>query len=226
MKHIGKKIFVTGIDTGVGKTVVSAVLVRALSASYWKPVQCGDAGATDAITVGKLAGISKDRLLPERFLLSPPVSPHKAAELEGVVVRLEDFSLPEYKGDLIVEGAGGVLAPLNQSDSVVDIAARLGLSVILVSRHYLGSLNHTLLSAESLRSRGLALNGLVFSGAPNEEYERFLSRKTGLPVLFRVPDMGSDISCEHIRQLAEQVRLPETENAGHAGVGYGNKPFG
>ncbi|MCB9229636.1 MAG: dethiobiotin synthase [Deltaproteobacteria bacterium] len=208
MNHTGKKIFVTGIDTGVGKTVVSAVLVRALKAAYWKPVQCGLEEGTDTERIRELSGESAGQIFPERFLLREAVSPHRAAEAEHCRIHLTDFSLPPAEGHLIVEGAGGVMAPLNETDVVVDIAARLGLSVVLVCRHYLGSLNHTLMSAECLRSRGLALNGLVFSGNEDDAYERFLSEKTGLPLLFRVPDLGASINERDIGMLAAGIRFP------------------
>ena len=186
MSITGKKIFVTGIDTGIGKTIVSAIVTKALRADYWKPVQCGDLESSDSMTVKSLINDSALSIHPEQFRLKEPASPHRAAKMEGQTIRIHDFKPPETSNHLVVEGAGGALVPLNDRDYIVDLAASFAWSVVVVCRHYLGSLNHTLLTVEALRNRGLALNGLVFNGPEDSDYESFLSQKSGLPVLLRV----------------------------------------
>ena len=186
MNGIGKKIFITGTDTGVGKTIVSSIVTRALGADYWKPVQCGDLEASDSGTVRRLVGDQAGVIHPEAFRLKTPASPHRAAALENVSLRLEDFRLPETGNTLVVEGAGGVLVPLNDEERIIDLAAVFGLATIVVCRHYLGSLNHTFLTIEAIRSRGISICGLVFSGEQDEDYEDFISARTGLPVLLKV----------------------------------------
>lgn len=160
------RYFVTGTDTDVGKTAVSAWLVLHLGASYWKPVQSGLEGETDAAAVRRLAGIAAERILPSAYELPEPLSPHEAARRAGVRIALERITLPRVSGPLIVEGAGGLLVPLNETDLVIDLIGRLRLPVILVARTLLGTINHTLLSLEALRARGLPIAGVVLNGPP------------------------------------------------------------
>ncbi|NJB86290.1 dethiobiotin synthetase [Lewinella marina] len=182
--------FVSGIGTEVGKTVASAYLQLALGADYWKPVQAGDLDFGDRDRVRQWTGLPADRYHPERYRLRTPASPHYAAHLDGLSIELDDFRLPEPTGrPLLVEGAGGLLVPLNETDCMIDLAARLGLPVILVSRHYLGSINHTLLSLEVLKGRGMELAGIVFSGGENPESERIITQLSGAPVLARLPEL-------------------------------------
>ena len=186
MNGIGKRIFVTGTDTGVGKTLVSAIVTRALGADYWKPVQCGDLDSSDSDTVRRLADDDRLVIHPEAFRLKTPASPHRAASVEGVSIRLDNFRLPVTDNTLVVEGAGGVLVPLNEEERIIDLAAGFGLAAVVVCRHYLGSLNHTFLTVEAIRSRGIALAGLVFSSESDGDYEDFISAQTGLPVLLKI----------------------------------------
>ena len=160
-------VFVTGTDTGVGKTVVSACLTRAWDADYWKPVQTGladDAG--DTATVARLAGLTPDRLHPPRHALAAPLSPDAAAAREGLAIGLDDFALPSSARPIVVEGAGGPLVPLNDQDLTIDLMARLGLPVVLVAANRLGAIGHTLLALEALRARGLEVFGVVLTGTP------------------------------------------------------------
>ena len=148
-------LFVTGTGTDVGKTVVAACLVRALDADYWKPIQSGLAAADDAAEIDRLTGLPPARNHPFVYALQAPLSPHEAARREGVVIDLDRFHLPRTERPLVVEGAGGLLVPLNRDCLMIDLIARLGLPVVLVGLSGLGTINHTLLSLEALRRRGL-----------------------------------------------------------------------
>ncbi|MCP9237891.1 dethiobiotin synthase [Lewinella sp. JB7] len=204
---MGQAYFITGIGTEVGKTVASAFLQLTLDADYWKPVQAGDLDFGDTDRVKFWTGLPDDRFHPERYRLRTPASPHYAARLDGVEIRLGDFVLPD-SGDrpLLVEGAGGLMVPLNENDCMIDLAVRLGLSVILVSRHYLGSINHTLLSIEVLRTRGCRIAGIVFSGGDNPESARIIEKMGGVPVLATLPEMPV-VDAKTLQTLAAAARL-------------------
>ncbi len=189
---------VSGIGTDVGKTVVSAVLSVAWGADYWKPVQTGarslsgedDSGDSDRITVHQLTEGSV-RCHREVYAFPRPVSPDAAAASAGVTISMAMIAAacPETDGPLIIEGAGGLLVPLSSDAVIADLAPLLGASIVLVSRHYLGSINHTLLSVSYLRSRGLSVAGIVFVGDEHPETERSIQCFTDVPVLGRVPWM-------------------------------------
>jgi len=181
-----ERLFVTGIGTDVGKTLVAAILTEALGADYWKPVQAGLTPTTDSATVQQLVTNPATRFHPEAYRLQLPASPHMAAAAESILIRPEDFTLPQTANHLIVEGAGGLLVPLAPGFLIVDLLAQLGLATVVVSRNYLGSINHTLLTLEALRQRGLPVRGLVFNGEPNPSTEDFITQHTGVPVLPRV----------------------------------------
>lgn len=156
--------FVSGIGTEVGKTVISSILVKSWQADYWKPVQCGDLDLTDSHKVAQWVDAAPNRIHPERYRLQMPASPHLAAKREGVNIQLSDFELPKTDNTLIVEGAGGLLVPLNEQHTMLDLIEHLHIPVLLVSRHYLGSINHTLMSIEALQRRGIELAGLIYNG--------------------------------------------------------------
>lgn len=181
-----ERLFITGIGTDVGKTLVSAILTEALQADYWKPVQAGLEPTTDAGTVRSLVRNTRSRFWPERYRLQLPASPHAAAAAEGLTLRPEDFQLPATDNHLLVEGAGGLLVPLAPGFLIADLAQQLDLDVVVVSRNYLGSINHTLLTLEALRARGLRVRGLVFNGEPTPATEDFIRQHTGVPLLPRV----------------------------------------
>lgn len=163
-------LFVAAIDTNIGKTVTSAIICKALNADYWKPLQCGDLTNSDTINVKRLSPSTKTH--PEAYALKFPVSPNKAAKLEGVEIQLETIIPPSTENTLVVEGAGGCLVPLNDEEYVIDIPVQYNLPVILVSKNYLGSINHTLLSIEAIRNRKLTLLGVIMVGDANPETER------------------------------------------------------
>ena len=196
-------IFITGIGTGVGKTLVSAIVAEALGAYYWKPVQAGFDEGTDAEWVG--ARIGSGRVLPELYTLRMPASPHIAAREEGVVISLDRIAgeLPSVR-PLVVEGAGGLFVPLNDRAFMVDLALRLDATVILVSRNYLGSINHSLLTAEACKVRGVRVAGWVFNDHYGH-YENEIADWSGLPVLGSVPFReGPDT--EFVRAQASLMR--------------------
>ncbi|MCX8209857.1 MAG: dethiobiotin synthase [Lewinella sp.] len=184
--------FITGIHTDAGKTVTSAFLQRALDADYWKPIQAGDLDFGDTDRVKAWTGTDHERFHPVRHALNTPASPHYAAMLDGVNIKLEDFALPETKGrNLIVEGAGGLLVPINDRETVADLMVHLGLPVILVSRHYLGSINHTLLSIDYLQRRGIPLAGIIYSGGDSPETVRIITAQTGVKPLVELPELDT-----------------------------------
>ena len=200
-----KGIFVSGIGTEIGKTVVSAIITRALQADYWKPVQAGDLAWTDSMkvkawTAGK-AGVFHE----ESFRLNTPASPHYAAAEDGITIQLSDFKLPATDNFLVVEGAGGLLVPLNSSDTIADLIKELDLAVLLVSRHYLGSINHTLLSIDYLQGRGIPIAGIVFNGPATPSTSSIITEMSGEKVLFHLPEM-TEVNAEQIAYWAEEVR--------------------
>lgn len=183
-----RKIFVTGIGTGIGKTVVSAILCEALKADYWKPVQAGSLNDTDSMKVRSLISNEKSKIHPESYLLSQPMSPHAAAAIDRVQIDLNRFILPSAENTLIIEGAGGLMVPLNQKDLVIDLISQLSAEVMLVSRNYLGSINHTLLSAEALKTRNIKCLGIIFNGEKNGFSETIILDHTKMKFLGRVND--------------------------------------
>ena len=199
-----KQFVITGIGTDVGKTVVSAIVAEALHASYWKPVQAGDLDNSDSIKVQRWT--ENVHVLPEAFRLNQPMSPHAAAALEEIDISLEQLTLPELDGNLIVEGAGGVLVPVNSNGLVfADLFAHWKLPVIVVSRHYLGSINHTLLTVELLKSRGIEIEGIIFNGEENLATEDIIVSISGVKKLGRIPS-AAEVNQEFVLQEAEQLK--------------------
>jgi dethiobiotin synthetase len=182
-----KKYFISGIGTDVGKTIVSAVLTEALEADYWKPVQAGDLHLSDADKVKMLVSNSKSFFHPERYRLNTPASPHYAAEIDGIEIALSDFSIPKTDNTLLIEGAGGLMVPLNSREMVVDLVKHLNLPLILISRNYLGSINHTMLSIELLKNKGIEIAGIIFNGEANPDTESWILNNSGLKCIARIP---------------------------------------
>ncbi|MCP4438643.1 MAG: dethiobiotin synthase [Aureispira sp.] len=206
-----KRYFVTGIDTDIGKTVISAVLVEALQADYWKPIQSGDLEYSDTQKVQALVSNSKSKFFPETYRLNTPASPHYSAELDGVKIELEAFKMPETENDLIVEGAGGLMVPLNDEYLVIDLIASLGIPVVLVAKNYLGSINHTLLSIEMLKERNIPIQGVIFNGKPTPATESYILNYTKVRCLGNfewVENISKDIIKEWsmlVRYLYKQI---------------------
>lgn len=181
---------VTGTDTEIGKTVFAAALTQALGASYWKPVQAGLDDGSDRETVAALAGLDPARLLPEAYRLTTPCSPHRAAALDGVTIDPTRLALPPVDGLLVVEGAGGALVPITDDLLFADLFARWRAPVVLVARTALGTINHSLLSIEALRARGVAVLGVAFVGEAVEDSEATIARLGKVRRLGRLPRLS------------------------------------
>lgn len=181
-----KRIFITGIGTNIGKTVVSAIVTEYLNADYWKPIQSGNLMDSDTIKVKSLVSNKKSIFHPEKHRLSQPLSPHAAAKRDGVAIKLEDFILPETENHLVIEGAGGLMVPLNTEILIADLIQHLDVSVLLVSQNYLGSINHTLLTIQELKRRDIKIIGIVINGESTPETETFLMQYSNLPIIFRI----------------------------------------
>ena len=188
---MNKTYFVTGIGTEIGKTISAAILVEKLKADYWKPIQSGDLHQSDTIKVKTLISNKVSKLHPETYQLKQPFSPHYSAQLDGVSIDLAEFNIPQTTNNLIIEGAGGLMVPLNNTDLIIDLIKKLGVEVILVSKNYLGSINHTLLSVEALNSRKIPIKGIIFNGEPNLATESIILKKTGLAVIARIPSFNN-----------------------------------
>jgi dethiobiotin synthetase len=192
MRCMPERFFITGTDTGVGKTVVSALLCVGLDATYWKPVQTGTREGTDTETVMRLAQLPRHRTLPETYRFKPPVSPHLAAQWAGARIELRKIKMPasgQVPGSLIAEGAGGVLVPLNRTQLMADLMCHLNLPVLLVARTSLGTINHTLLSLAALRAARLDVRGVIMVGKPNRDNRAAIEHYGQIPVAGTVPPM-------------------------------------
>lgn len=186
MGFIMKTYFITGIGTDVGKTVAAAILTEALEADYWKPIQAGDLTNSDTIKVQNLVSNQKTIFHKESYQLTQPMSPHAAAKIDKIEIDLTKISIPETKNNLIIEGAGGLMVPLNNHELIIDLIKRLNAETILVSQNYLGSINHTLLSIEVLKQKGIKVKGIIFNGNENKETEEYILNYTGITYLGRI----------------------------------------
>ncbi|MHA3841089.1 dethiobiotin synthase [Sphingomonas aestuarii] len=185
-----RAIVVTGTDTGIGKTVFAAGLTGALGGSYWKPVQAGLDDGSDSARVVDLAGVPPESILPEAYRLITPCSPHRAAEIDRVTIDPDRLTPPRVEGPLVIEGAGGVLVPVTRELLYADLFARWGLPVVLVARTALGTINHSLLSIEALRSRGVAIRGIAFVGDAVEDSEATIAGIGSVKRLGRLPPLA------------------------------------
>ena len=179
------KLFITGIGTDVGKTIASSITVEALEADYWKPIQAGDLDNSDTNKVQKYVSNTTTEFHKNAYALQTPASPHLAAQIDGIIIDINKIIEPKTKNNLVVEGAGGIFVPLNDADCVIDLI-QPDYKVIVVSRHYLGSINHTLLTIEILKSRKLNVAGIVFSGDENKATESIILEKTNVPMIGRI----------------------------------------
>lgn len=201
-----KGLFITGIGTDVGKTVAAAVITKALDADYWKPVQCGDLDNSDSIKIARLTGM---KTLPEMFQLKAPMSPHVAADLEGIELSITRIELPKSDKPIVVEGAGGVMVPFNSKETYLDLMLKLNLPVVLVTRHYLGSINHTVLSWKVLKEAGLNVVALIISGKTHESTESHFATQMEVPFI-RINEL-EEVNSEAI--AAEAGRLKSSIKA-------------
>ncbi len=179
------KLFITGISTDVGKTIAAAILVEALEADYWKPIQAGDLDNSDSHKIKTYISNNKTVIHENSYLLNTPASPHMAAQIDGITIDINKIIEPKTQKNLVIEGAGGIFVPLNDNDCVIDLI-QPDYKVIIVSRHYLGSINHTLLSIEALKSRKINIAGIIFSGDENKSTEAIILNKTNINCIGRI----------------------------------------
>jgi dethiobiotin synthetase len=200
-----KGFSIVGIGTDVGKTIVSAIVSEALGATYFKPIQAGDLDNSDSIKIRELCS-EKVTVAPEIFRLNTPMAPHGAAKIDGVSMRVSDIEFPRTDDFLVLEGAGGLLVPINEEkESLLDIYKKAHLPVILVSRHYLGSINHTLLTIDHLKSHNLQIAGIVYVGDENEVTESIIERFTEIKVIARIP-LVDQITPDFIKEESKKFK--------------------
>ena len=198
-----QKIFITGISTEVGKTVASAIVTEALQADYWKPIQAGELDNCDTMKIEGLVSNKTSQFHPNSYALQTPMSPHAAAEIDGITINLEEITEPKTTNHLVIEGAGGLLVPLNNSETILDII-KPDYKVIVVSRHYLGSINHTLLTIKLLQEKGFEVS-IVFSGNEHKTTETIIQKMTKVSVIGRI-DEEPYFDNNVVREYAELFR--------------------
>ena len=181
------KLFVTGISTDVGKTIASSIIVEALEADYWKPVQAGDLENSDSHKIKSKISNTKTKIFDNSYKLNTPASPHLAAEIDGITIDLKQIKEPKTDNHLVIEGAGGIFVPLNEKDTIIDLI-QPDYKIVVVSRHYLGSINHTLLTVEAIKNRGFDVHGIIFSGSENKSTESLILNKTGIKFIGRIDE--------------------------------------
>jgi len=198
--------FITGTDTDVGKTLVSAWLLTQLEGTYWKPIQAGTLPTTDSATVQRLAELPVSRVLPEAYLLPEPMAPHEAARRANIAMDMEKLRLPPHDGLVVVEGAGGLMVPIADGAYMIDLADSLDLPIILVARSTLGTINHTLLSLEAIRRRGLPLAGVVISGPESPHNRAAIERFGQVEVIAEIPFLET-VSRDTLKAVAPELDL-------------------
>ena len=201
------KLFITGISTDVGKTIASAIIVEALQADYWKPIQAGDLEHSDTHKVQSLVSNTQSHFHSNSYALQTPASPHLAAAIDGITIAMNEIQEPKTNNHLVVEGAGGILVPLNETQSVVDLI-QPDYKVIVVSRHYLGSINHTLLTIEALQNRKIQVAGIIFSGDENTSSESIILNRTAVPFIGRIaqePYFDTNVISEYAELFRENL---------------------
>lgn len=201
------KLFVTGISTDVGKTIASSIIVEALEADYWKPIQAGDVDNSDSHKIASYISNIKTKIHPNSYLLNTPASPHFAAKLDGITIDSSQIKEPKTKNNLVIEGAGGIFVPLNNTDCIIDII-KPDYKVIIVSRHYLGSINHTLLTIEALQNRKINIAGIIFSGDENKATEEIILSKTKINCIGRInqePYFDKNVIAEYADLFREKL---------------------
>jgi len=195
--------FVTGIGTDIGKTLISAIMVEALGADYWKPIQSGLPRDTE--TVQKLVDNPEAVFHPEAFVLNTPASPHAAAEIDGVALTIDGVTMPNTTNTLVIEGAGGTMVPLSHKEFIIDMVPKLQAEVVLVANFYLGSINHTLLTFELLKQRGYPVKGIIFNGDVNPQSEEVIMEQAWFPCLMHV-GQEENLNKSVVKNYAEQLR--------------------
>ena len=199
-----QRYFITGIGTDVGKTVVSAIVTEALQADYWKPIQAGDLDNSDTHKLQQWITNTKTVFHHNSFALKTPMSPHAAAEIDNINISAKAIKTPDTKNNLVVEGAGGLLVPINNAETILDLIQPND-KIILVSRHYLGSINHTLLTAEVLKNRNFNNVGIIFNGNEHPTTESIILSKTNYPFLGRINE-EKEITPKVVSKYATQLQ--------------------
>lgn len=205
MRQLPKHIFVAGTGTGIGKTVVSAILTEALHADYWKPIQCGNLEDSDTHFVRSMLSNHVTKCYPEAYRLKTASSPHYAAQAEGVEIKPTHFTARESDIRLVIEAAGGLMVPLSKDYLVIDLIKHLEASVILVSKNYLGSINHTLLSIEALKQRGIDVLGIIFNGENYFDNQEIIQHFTQVNILGQV-DIAEEVTKEFVKAQAAKMK--------------------
>lgn len=200
-----KSIVVAGIGTGIGKTFISAILAEALEADYWKPVQAGSLDFTDTDVVRQCITNQKSFFHPEAYRLSTSMSPHAAAEIDGVEIDLHKLSLPSTSNTLVIEPPGGVMVPLNSRELNINLIKQWNMPVVLVSQNYLGSINHTLLSVEALKHHGIELSGIIFNGERKPSTEDFIIQYTRVDCIAKI-NQEKGITKAIVKQYADELK--------------------
>lgn len=198
-----KRIFVTGISTEVGKTLAAAIITEALEADYWKPVQAGDLNDSDSHKIASLISNTKTKIHQNSYALNTPMSPHAAAEIDGISIYTDQIVEPRTNNHLVIEGAGGILVPINNTETIADIIQPT-YKVVVVSRHYLGSINHSLLTIDYLQKSGFDVS-IIFNGEPHQSTESIILKKTGVPSLGRIFNEAA-FTKEVIKRYAAEFR--------------------
>jgi dethiobiotin synthetase len=186
---MAQQYFITGIGTGIGKTITSAIITEKLKADYWKPIQSGDLAQSDSMTIESLISNNQTVIHRETYRLTQPLSPHLSAKIDGIEIELNNFQLPKTENHLIVEGAGGLMVPLNDKALILDLVKYLKLEVIVVSQHYLGSINHTLLTINTLKQHNMSIRGIIFNGEENLESQSYILNYSDIKHLGNIPTL-------------------------------------
>lgn len=202
------KYFVTGIGTEIGKTITSAILTEKLNADYWKPIQAGELDNSDTMKVEGLITNQKSRFFEERYRLLNPMSPHAAAKIEHINISLSDFKLPKTNNNLIIEGAGGLMVPINHNgDMILDLIKSLNIPAIIVSRNYLGSINHTILTIKALQNLNIPIKGIIFNGEENIETQQIIKDITDVNILGRIEECNNKITKDWVVEQCDKIDL-------------------
>lgn len=202
---MSRNIFIAGTGTDVGKTVVAAIITQKLEADYWKPIQAGNLYDTDTMTVQRLVSNATSNVHPETYRLQVPASPHDAASQEGIRIDEDAIRTPQTDQTLIIEGAGGLMVPLNEQTLVIDLIKKFNAEVLLVAQNYLGSINHTILSIEALKQRNIPVTGILFNGTPYPSGEDFITSYTGISKIANLSP-EEKITPNIIDQLASSIQ--------------------
>ena len=202
-----KGVFITGTDTNIGKTVASTILALGTNSLYWKPIQSGLEEETDTEFVSKFLGT--ENTFEETYRLNSPLSPNHSAQIDGVEICINDFAIPPLKNrSLIIEGAGGVLVPLNSSELIIDLIKKMNFPCIVVAKSGLGTLNHTLLTVEALKKRKIPIKGIILNGDANNKNKESIESFTGVKVILEIPTI-TDISKESLLNVYKKIETKE-----------------